>query len=169
MLRSYTRKLRTLPPVHTPHAALRWGNSSRRSLHDRGIWGYQFPREFTVPDFTPAELANRVENANLLRLVESYRRHGHRAALLDPLDLAQRPVVPALDPRRYGLAATPSREEFVSETVPQKKDNQTEKYDVRGILDFPDDGQGTHKTAQEIAQRLAEVYCGRVAYEVRAE
>ncbi|KWU42366.1 dehydrogenase E1 and transketolase domain-containing protein 1 [Rhodotorula sp. JG-1b] len=149
MLRSYTRKLRTLPPVHSPHAA-KWGLNSRRSLHDRGIWGYQSPREFTVPDFTPTELANRVENANLLRLVESYRRHGHRAALLDPLDLAQRPVVPALDPRRYGLAATPSREEF---------------YDVRGILDFPDDGQGTHKTAQEIAQRLAEVYCGRVAYE----
>ncbi|GAA5879230.1 hypothetical protein JCM3774_003528 [Rhodotorula dairenensis] len=162
MLRIYKRNLRTLPLSHGANTT-----PGRRSLHDRGIWGYQSPREFTVPDFTPAELANRVENANLLRLVESYRRHGHRAALLDPLDLAQRPVVPALDPRRYGLAATPNREEFVSEIVPELGKAAADKtYDVRGILDFPDtDGDGSHRSAKEIAQRLAEVYCGRVAYE----
>ncbi|GAA5990236.1 hypothetical protein JCM10908_005888 [Rhodotorula pacifica] len=174
MLRTYTRNLRSSVSSHgTARTASRSTTvltlQQRRSLHDRGIWGYQSPREFTVPDFTPSELANRVENANLLRLVESYRRHGHRAALLDPLDLAQRPVVPALDPRRYGLAAqTPTREEFVSETVPDQlvKGDPATEYDTQGILDFPDeDGKGSHRTADEIAARLAEVYCGGVAYE----
>ena len=31
----------------------------RRALHDNGVYGYQAPREFTLPDFTPAQLANR--------------------------------------------------------------------------------------------------------------
>lgn len=47
--------------------------TSRRSLHDRGTWGYQEPTAFVLPDFTPSELANRNANAPLLRLVESYR------------------------------------------------------------------------------------------------
>lgn len=179
MLRSYTRKLplgggATHRFPYRPTAISGTTTTSGRgirSLHDRGIFGYQSPREFTVPDFTPAELENRVRNAALLRLVESYRRHGHRAALLDPLDLAQRPVVPALDPRRYGLgAATPSREEFVSETVPptaaSADPNAARKLDVTGILDFPQDGKGPERSVDEIAARLAEVYCGGVAYEV---
>lgn len=47
--------------------------ASRRSLHDQGIWGYQQPTAFVLPDFTASELANRNTNATLLRLVESYR------------------------------------------------------------------------------------------------
>jgi probable 2-oxoglutarate dehydrogenase E1 component DHKTD1 len=39
---------------------------------------------------TPEELANRVDNANLLRLVIGYRTHGHLAADLDPLDIVKR-------------------------------------------------------------------------------
>lgn len=48
----------------------------RRQLHDKGVWGYAAPRASAGPDaaeFTPSELANRAKNANLLRLVESYR------------------------------------------------------------------------------------------------
>lgn len=160
MLRTSTR---TLPTTLAPNRARL---PRARSLHDRGIWGYQAPRDFTVPDFTRAELQNRVENAALLRLVESYRRHGHRAALLDPLDLAQRPVVPALDPRRYGLAATPARDEFTSDVVPEDLVGADQKYQVQGILDFPEDGNGPARSVDEIAARLAEVYCGGVAYEV---
>lgn len=46
---------------------------TRRLLHDKCVWGYQAPREFSLPDFTPHELTNRARNASLLRLVESYR------------------------------------------------------------------------------------------------
>jgi len=38
---------------------------------------------------TAEELANRVENANLLRLVIGYRTHGHRRADLDPLNIVK--------------------------------------------------------------------------------
>lgn len=49
-------------------------SSHVRTLHDGGIWGYQtVPPLFVLPDFTEAELANRVRNAPLLRLVESFR------------------------------------------------------------------------------------------------
>lgn len=153
-LRTRSRASLPLPQTH------------RRLLHDRGIWGYEEPKDYTLPDFTPAELANRAKNASLLRLVESYRRHGHRAALVDPLDLAQRPVVPALDPRRYGLGAEPERDEFRSESLAETVEDGGKTYDVSGILDFPEDGKGSMRTMKEISQRLAEVYCGGVAYEV---
>ncbi|GAA5878058.1 hypothetical protein JCM8547_005608 [Rhodosporidiobolus lusitaniae] len=173
-----------------------FNTQTRRSLHDNGIWGYQSPPSTTSslsspssptsspppPDtrFSPADLANRARNASLLRLVESYRRHGHRAARLDPLDLAQRPDVPALDPRRYGFALREGletkdrsewalRSEFESDVVPSEEGQvgrEGEKFDVSGILSFPPKENGeTRWTMEEIAERLAEVYCGGVAYE----
>ncbi|BGP25999.1 oxoglutarate dehydrogenase [Rhodotorula toruloides] len=139
-----------------PRSTLLHPQTHRRLLHDRGIWGYEEPKHYALPDFTPSELANRAKNASLLRLVESYRRHGHRAALVDPLDLAQRPVVPALDPRRYGLGAEPERDEFVSEALAETVESEAKMYDVTGILDFPEDGKGSMRTIEEISQRLAE-------------
>ena len=56
-----------------------------------------------------------------MRLVDAYRRHGHRAARLDPLNLAERPPVAALDPRRYGFALPDGYElapEYCSEALP---------------------------------------------------
>ena len=29
---------------------------ARRNLHDRGVYGYQAPREFVLPDFTSEEV-----------------------------------------------------------------------------------------------------------------
>lgn len=146
-----------------------------RQLHDDGVHGYQRPLEFTLPDFTPQQLANRARNASLLRLVESYRRHAHRAALVDPLDLAKRPSVPALDPRRYGFsiseeAASKLREEFLSDARPDDMVSEpSDKFNMAGILDFPQGTLGAQeeRTMDEIAARLAEVYCGGIAYEVR--
>ena len=43
-----------------------------------------------------------------LRLVDAYRRFGHREAALDPLDLAQRPAAIALERLRAEVAAQPS-------------------------------------------------------------
>lgn len=102
------------------------------------------------------------------------QKHGHRAARLDPLDLALRPSVPALDPRRYGYAlesgATQLRPEFISETLPEPVEGLTDehgKVDVRGILDFPADESGGKKSIQEVQKRLEEVYCEGIGYEVR--
>ena len=51
------------------------------------MWGGFF---FFAPSIdTAEELANRVENANLLRLVIGYRTFGHRRADLDPLKIVQ--------------------------------------------------------------------------------
>ncbi|GAA5957152.1 hypothetical protein JCM21900_003112 [Sporobolomyces salmonicolor] len=149
-------RLRTLQrPV-----AARWA----RMLHDQGVWGYQTPHSFSLPDFTPEELANRSRNGSLLRLVEAYRKHGHRAARVDPLDLAERPNVPALDPRRYGFEVDEAevRLKFVSKALPSSKLDEY-KWDVTGILDFPDGGK--LKTMDEISQRLADVYTGGIGFE----
>ena len=137
----------------------------QRSLHSKPF-GYRPPSTFTLPDFTSSELSNRVKNASLLRLVESYRKHAHRAARVDPLGLADRSNVPALDPRRYGfqLDEAKVREDFVSEVLPEGKGEGEKKFDVTGILDFPDGGK--LKTIGEISQRLEEVYTGGVGYEV---
>ncbi|GAA5954715.1 hypothetical protein JCM3765_003866 [Sporobolomyces pararoseus] len=134
-----------------------------RSLHSKPF-GYRPPSKFTLPDFTEGELLNRVENASLLRLVESYRKHAHRAARVDPLGLADRSNVPALDPRRYGFELDGEvREDFISEALPTPMKKADEKLDVTGILDFPDGGKS--KSIGEIAQRLEEVYTGGVGYE----
>ncbi|KAM0786308.1 hypothetical protein ACM66B_001786 [Microbotryomycetes sp. NB124-2] len=150
--------------------------SPSRQLHDDGVWGFHGPREATGSDFSAQQLANRTKNASLLRLVESYRRHGHRAARLDPLDLANRPNVPALDPRRYGFKIDESlvRPDFRSQVLPQDAQTDGKALDTRGILDLPleQDGsssnggpEATAKSIEYISKWLAEVYCEGVAYE----
>lgn len=94
------------------------------------------------------------------------QKHGHRAASLDPLGLAQRPPVPALDPRRYGFACSSSSVEpnFASETLPAPFTSQGDRFDVSGILDFPGDSS-SGKTIEEIARRLKETYSSGVGIE----
>ncbi|KAK4700936.1 hypothetical protein P7C70_g5306, partial [Phenoliferia sp. Uapishka_3] len=161
-----------------------------RSSHN--VFGHLPPPEFSLSDFTPGELDNRIKNASLLRLVESYRvsnlahrsstprraaathtshpqKHGHRAAKLDPLDLADRPNVPALDPRRYGFNIDPKtfRDEFVSEAQPRLGDliSANTTVSLEGIMDWPGGANGGEKTVEEIAKRLGEVYSSGIGYE----
>ena len=42
---------------------------------------------------TNVELTNRIENANLLRLVVAYRTYGHKKAHLDPLGILEQEYV----------------------------------------------------------------------------
>jgi probable 2-oxoglutarate dehydrogenase E1 component DHKTD1 len=145
---------------------------SKRTYHDESF-GFRKPREFTLPDCeprtseaalrrlstrpwlmrapadTPAQLANRVANAPLLRYIDSVRTHGHRAARVDPLDLLQREEVPALDPARYGLA------------------DPAQTYDVNGILWTRDADTDAPElwTLADISTHLRSVYVGRIAYE----
>lgn len=43
------------------------------------------------------------EDLGIYKLIEAYRKHGHRAAQLDPLGIIKPEVLPQLDPKTYGL------------------------------------------------------------------
>ncbi|KAJ7695948.1 dehydrogenase E1 and transketolase domain-containing protein 1 [Mycena rosella] len=123
-----------------------------RKYHDESF-GFRKPREFVFPDYTPAQLQNRADNAPLLRYVDSIRSHGHRAARIDPLDLIHREEVAALDPRRYGLA------------------DDERKYNVNGIVwtksvDTIREGDADEWwTLRQVTEHLRAIYVGRIAYE----
>ncbi|KAH9887940.1 dehydrogenase E1 and transketolase domain-containing protein 1 [Cubamyces lactineus] len=121
----------------------------RRTYYDYS-YGYREPRKFTLPDYTPTQLENRVVNAPLLRYVDSLRTHGHRAARVDPLDLLQREEVAALNPTRYGL------------------DDPARAYDINGIVwnrPVGEDAGPEHWPLERITRHLRDVYVGRIAYE----
>ncbi|KIJ14628.1 hypothetical protein PAXINDRAFT_12464 [Paxillus involutus ATCC 200175] len=119
----------------------------KRSYHDES-YGFRRAREFTMPDYTPEQLANRVTHAPLLRYADALRTHGHRAASIDPLDLLRRERVEALEPSRYGLS------------------DPSAQHNVDGIL-WTGEGSGKAKqrTLDEITGFLNAVYVGRIAYE----
>lgn len=137
--------------VHLPNALARVTQRSsgrvlivRRKYHDESF-GFRKARQFTIPDYTSEQLANRTTNAPLLRYADSLRTHGHRAASIDPLDLLRRERVAALDPVRYGL------------------DDPGRTFDVDGILWT---GEGKQEwSLDNITSFLNSVYVGRIAYE----
>lgn len=107
---------------------------------------------------TPAQLQNRAANAPLLRYVDSFRMHGHRAAFIDPLNMLEREEVAALNPARYGL------------TSPEQE------FDIDGILwyDGARDPNSTPSSPtssslkwslKRITSHLRNAYVGRIAYE----
>ncbi|TFY80498.1 hypothetical protein EWM64_g3510, partial [Hericium alpestre] len=123
----------------------------RRLYHDESF-GFRKPRDFALPDYSPAQLQNRIDNAPLMRYADSLRTHGHRAARIDPLDLLQREEVAALDPTRYGLIDT------------------SQKYNVNGIIWTKPVGSSDADTDEywslsQIINHLRAVYVGRIAHE----
>ncbi|KAJ6508615.1 Transketolase, pyrimidine binding domain-containing protein [Mycena sanguinolenta] len=138
-----------------PRPLLRHGQAfirSGRFYHDESF-GFRKPREFIFPDYTPAQLINRAENAALLRYVDSVRTHGHRAAHIDPLDLIQREEVAALDPRRYNLV------------------DDNKKYNVNGIVwtgpvnTSQREDEDEWWTLGQVTEHLRNIYAGPIAYE----
>ncbi|RIA85155.1 thiamine diphosphate-binding protein [Glomus cerebriforme] len=127
-----------------------WKQNSR-NYHDNEAFGYRVPVIYTMQDYTNVELSNRIENANLLRLVAAYRTYGHKEAHLDPLGIMEREKVLALDYKRYGF------------TEPNKV------YNLNGILHV-NKSSSTKDSKEEanidaIISHLKKVYCGKVAYE----
>ncbi|KAF9336096.1 hypothetical protein BG006_009695 [Podila minutissima] len=123
----------------------------QRAYHDDGAYGYRVPKVYSMPDYTPEELANRVENANLLRLVIGYRTHGHLKADLDPLGIVKGETVPALSAERYALT------------------DRSQVYNLNGILHV-NQSKGSQEakdeaTLETIVNHLEKSYCGKIAYE----
>ncbi|KAG2224888.1 hypothetical protein INT45_010837, partial [Circinella minor] len=123
----------------------------KRHYHDREVYGYRVPKEYKMPDYTQEELANRMEYGSLVRFVQSYRQHGHKAAHLDPLEIIQHEKVLALQPERYGL------------TDPKKM------YNLAGILHVTESASNPsgreEADFETILKHLDAVYCGRIAHE----
>ncbi|KAF9433774.1 hypothetical protein BGZ76_008999 [Entomortierella beljakovae] len=123
----------------------------QRQYHDDGAYGYRIPKEYSMPDYTSDELSNRVENANLLRLVIGYRTHGHLNANLDPLGIVKRKTVPALSAPRYELT------------------DLDKVYNLNGILHVNQSKSSTdakdEATLKTVLAHLEKSYCGNIAYE----
>lgn len=82
------------------------------------------------------------------------------------MDLAERPNVAALDPRRFGFDVDPAqlRPDFVSETLPAGQLAPADQpVNIQGLVDFPDGS--TQKTIAEISSWLAEVYCSGLGFD----
>ena len=54
--------------------------------------------------FSAAPVAGNSADLGIYKLIEAYRKHGHRAAQLDPLGIIQPEKIPELDPKHYGLS-----------------------------------------------------------------
>ncbi|KAG9310005.1 thiamine diphosphate-binding protein [Chiua virens] len=146
---SIRRLLARVGPVNTSRSSTTDGKVVvlRRRYHDESF-GFRRARDFTMSDYTPKQLANRVTNAPLLRYADALRTHGHRAASIDPLDLLQRERVAALEPARYGLT------------------DPSAQYNVDGILWTGEDhANGQNWSLDDITGFLNAVYVGRIAYE----
>ncbi|KAF9895936.1 hypothetical protein BX616_008502, partial [Lobosporangium transversale] len=136
--------LKTIPPaIHSIQ--------QRRTYHDDGAYGYRVPKVFSMPDYSPEELANRVENANLLRLVIGYRTHGHLKADLDPLGIVKQQEVLALKADRYALT------------------DENKVYSLNGILHVNKSKSNTdakeEASLKTVLAHLEKSYCGKIAYE----
>ncbi|MBW0491921.1 hypothetical protein O181_031636 [Austropuccinia psidii MF-1] len=174
---AFLHRLRSNARHRQAHPLIRGFHQSKVfATADQPVWGYQRPQSFQLPDFTPQQLLNRASQASLVRLVESYRRHAHRSATLDPLSLTPRPPVPALDPRRYGFGVSSN---FIQQVLPpnhiaenlpaemiQELGDEHKLWAVDGVVGMGTSTQGEPcRTLAQIMGRLEEVYCGRIAYE----
>ncbi|CAD6884806.1 unnamed protein product [Tilletia laevis] len=122
----------------------------RRLYHGEGVFGhFPPPTKSSIPDYPPSQLENRNVNAALLRYVDNVRRHGHRAAKIDPLDMmARESEVAALDPSRYGL-------------------RPDEPMLTEGIVEMPADSVDKEGKAvvRSITTHLQRTYVSSVGYE----
>ncbi|KAK9763355.1 hypothetical protein K7432_010041 [Basidiobolus ranarum] len=111
---------------------------------ESSFYGRRSIKKVTVTEYTSAEKANRIENSNLVRLVEAYRTFGHKCAKIDPLGMWVRERNANLDPELYGLT------------------NMKAVYNVEGILQL----NGLKKaTLSQIIDHLEKTYCGHLAFE----
>ncbi|XP_060070880.1 2-oxoadipate dehydrogenase complex component E1-like [Ylistrum balloti] len=110
----------------------------------KGVYGYKPLKKHDSTQVSQNVISNRAQNANVYRLVEAYRKYGHRQAMLDPLRLQTVEDVPELCPSKYGLSV----------------DSQ-DSFSTEGILCTD---QGT-MTLSQMVKFLDKEYCGPIAAE----
>ncbi len=50
---------------------------------------YIVPKALKVPEESADAIANQIKNANVVRLVEAYRKHAHKTANINPIKSPQ--------------------------------------------------------------------------------
>lgn len=118
----------------------------RAYLEGETVYGFRIPRKLQLPPYSAEEIANRKENANLLRMVSSFRTYGHLEADLDPLGLQNRGKAQELRLEEYGL---------------EKDDGK--RFKTAGILHMK--GASSEASLNDIVGHLRATYCGRIAFE----
>ncbi len=121
-------------------------------VESSNVFGYRTAKEYNLPDYSKEELENRVENSNLLRLVENFRQFGHKSSRTDPLEMRTVSDIKELSLKEYGL-----------------NESDGLKYNLKGILHLnnPNNPQkGLFKaTIKDIYKYLTASYCGSIGYE----
>ncbi|XP_059162546.1 2-oxoadipate dehydrogenase complex component E1-like [Physella acuta] len=94
--------------------------------------------------YTAEVLNNRLKYANVVQLIDAYRRFGHLKASLDPLGLQRLRSLPELNFKQYGLT---------------EKDGS--KIWTNGLVA----GENQQTSVSELIQQLEKLYCGSIAAE----
>ena len=94
--------------------------------------------------YTDDEILNRVTHANIVRLVDAYRRYGHQNASLDPLQLQEKNFVPELNLKHFGVRAQSS-----------------DVIKTAGIVD----GLGDEVVISDLISQLEGLYCDSIGAE----
>ncbi|KAJ2551667.1 hypothetical protein EV175_003608 [Coemansia sp. RSA 1933] len=97
-------------------------------------------------DYSATEIRNRQKNANLLHLVNAYRKYGHLSSNLDPLGMRKAELIEELSAGIYGLT------------------DDSKVYNINGIVsqskDLPE-----RSSLTDIVAALQKTYCRNIAYE----
>ncbi|KAG5337672.1 DHTK1 dehydrogenase, partial [Acromyrmex charruanus] len=115
---------------------------SGKSYHsENGVYGYKWiqRRHFEVPK---EYLDERARQSNFYRLVNAYRTHGHKQAVINPISTSKPQLLSELQPKNFRL-------------------NLLDKVRFRGIL-FTQQDEGT---IEEAIQFLHAIYSGAVGTE----
>ncbi|KAJ8309133.1 hypothetical protein KUTeg_014007 [Tegillarca granosa] len=107
------------------------------------VYGYKARKRTPSPANDDEGHSNRIKHSNIYRLVEAYRKHGHKKADLDPLGLKKPEYVPELEINRYGLNI-----------------DDTNNYDLTGVYNG-----SSNISISELVSQLEALYCGHLAVE----
>ncbi|XP_048586334.1 2-oxoadipate dehydrogenase complex component E1 isoform X2 [Nematostella vectensis] len=116
-----------------------------------GCYGFRPKPDKTTIRESEEAIKNQVLNSNLLRLVTAYRKHGHRKADLDPLNM-----------RLHNLNLAELTELRLDLYGLEEADMNT-TINLEGIMHLNDQKESTLK---EVIGRLEKAYCGQLAVEL---
>ncbi|XP_035669706.1 probable 2-oxoglutarate dehydrogenase E1 component DHKTD1, mitochondrial [Branchiostoma floridae] len=117
---------------------------SREYHAKHGVFGYRPKKAAKGEKVSYEAIQNRIQSANLLRLVSAYRDHGHKRARIDPLGLHAMEEIQSLNPEVYGFSG-----------------QESARLDLQGILHVGKESA----TITDVLKHLEDIYCGPLAVE----